>query len=180
MFFTPADRNPFATRNVERLAFRGYGKDVNGILARWESAGFRGVIVGPEGTGKTTLLDAIERALAAKEWRIVRVSPQADQLPPKLVFPKGNFPVAVLLDCAGLLGRFRLCLWRWKGRRVAGWIETAHAPNGLPVIHETLTTEALLAELVEELAPGTRVPPGLFQKHRGNIRMALREMYDRA
>jgi len=51
----------------------------------------------------------------------------------------------------------------------------------LPTLIECTTSPALLDRIVHRLAPDTdavRTPNDLFARHHGNLREALRELYD--
>lgn len=87
----------------------------------------------------------------------------------------------ILLDGAEQLGflawqRFRL---QHKGRLII----TTHQPGRLPTALTTVTTPELLANIIKKLAPsaelGENVVAVLFERHSGNIRDAIRELYDR-
>lgn len=57
---------------------------------------------------------------------------------------------------------------------------TLHARGWLPTLATLTTSPALLAELVRELTGETMSCEALYHQHRGNLRAALRELYDRA
>jgi hypothetical protein len=89
---------------------------------------------------------------------------------------------AILIDGAEQLGG--VAWWRLERRlRPAGkLVITSHRPARLPTIHECTTSPELLAELIDELAPGTAFEidiEALYQRHDGNIRLCFRELYDR-
>lgn len=70
--------------------------------------------------------------------------------------------------------------------RCAGLVVTLHQPSAwtrLPIWVRTQPTFALLETLLEELGTAGTVPRDiaaqLFEKHRGNLREVLRELYDR-
>ena len=76
---------------------------------------------------------------------------------------------------------WRTFLWRTAG--VKGVVATLHRPARLPTLVECRTDPALLARIIAELCPEDAGDIGvihqLYEKHQGNIRLALREMYDR-
>jgi energy-coupling factor transporter ATP-binding protein EcfA2 len=180
----PAD-NPFASHRVEGLAYRYDEPGLAAICRRLEAIGGRGAIVGPKGSGKTTLLEELASAVPGEAvhmrigggcrhpWRTARA-----QLPAR-VAPDH----AVLVDGAEQLGPlgWRLLLRATRPARI--FIATLHKPGLLPTLIECRTDHALLGELVSELAPedAPSLAPGLgelFQRHQGNIRSCLRELYD--
>jgi hypothetical protein len=180
----PAD-NPFASHRLEGLAFRFNGSGIDAIGRRLEEIGGRGAIVGPKGSGKTTLLEEIASALCGERihvriwggcghpWRTARA-----QLP-RPVRPKH----AVLVDGAEQLGPIGWRLLLRATRPARSLVATLHQPGLLPTLIECRTTSHLLSELVEELVPADAPSLGprleeLFDRHGGNIRSCLRELYD--
>jgi hypothetical protein len=87
----------------------------------------------------------------------------------------------ILLDGAEQLGwlDWRRFLWRTAG---CGVVITSHRPGLLPTLIHCSTSPELLLGIVETLLgePLTckRRVTELFGKHHGNLRDALREMYD--
>jgi hypothetical protein len=90
----------------------------------------------------------------------------------------------VLLDGAELLGWFAWREFVWRTRRAGGLVATLHWPGRLPTLAECRPDASRLCEIVREL---TGEPEGfsaedaavLLARHDGNLREALREMYDR-
>ena len=74
-------------------------------------------------------------------------------------------------------------MWfRWRARRAGGVIITAHGSGRLPTLVVCATNAALLDRIIRRLTPDVlaAAPPAadLFTRHRGNLRNALRELYD--
>ena len=65
-----------------------------------------------------------------------------------------------------------------KARRARGLVITSHRCGLLPTLVECETSAPLLREIVETLHPGQPEVDLLFDRHRGNVREALRELYD--
>ncbi|HYN20696.1 MAG TPA: hypothetical protein VE078_07040, partial [Thermoanaerobaculia bacterium] len=105
----------------------------------------------------------LRRALRRLDWRPLR-SLKPDDF--------------VLLDGADLLGPLSWLRVRWCCRRAGGLVITSHRPGLLPTLLECETTPELLAEIVNELAGESTQVEELFARHRGNLRTALRDMYD--
>ena len=66
-----------------------------------------------------------------------------------------------------------------RGRK--GLVITSHRPNLLPTLIECHTSPDLFGQIVETLAPSGDCPENIaavYHKHKGNIRDALRELYD--
>src|SRR5437868_15544127 len=58
--------NPFAADRVLRVRYRPQGWTWEQLLARLEQLDYRGAIVGPEGRGKTTLLEDLGERLKGR------------------------------------------------------------------------------------------------------------------
>jgi hypothetical protein len=77
-------------------------------------------------------------------------------------------------------------VWPWfkrRAKRAAGLVITSHRRGMLPTLVECSTTPALLDEIITEILGEESnilrpLTPTLFTKHRGNLRAALRELYD--
>lgn len=180
--------NPFATVRTERLSFRLPGLTWEELLNRFDHLGRRAALVGSKGSGKTTLLGQIEARLRQRGFETVRL---------QLTETRNRFPPGLLVDLAATMtsrhvvlldGAEQLGYWRWLAfkrcfRRATGLLVSAHRPGLLPTLLECRTSPALLAGLVEELLNGeSRISDAdadaRFERHRGNLREALRELYD--
>jgi hypothetical protein len=182
--------NPFATHHLHALRLRlpaGDGWDL--LLARFAALGHRAAVVGGEGRGKTALLDALAPRLAARGFtlRRVTVAEAAGRLPTneerELTAGLAAHDL-IVVDGVDQLGRAAWLRLRRQSRVAGGLLVASHRPGLLPTLVECVTSAALLAELVAELTAGRRCPPlppaaELFARHRGNLREALRELYDR-
>ena len=178
----PAD-NPFAGHRVDSLTYRFHGSGVDDLLDALTRYRGRGAVIGPHGSGKTTLLDTLAPRLGGGVVR-VRLASGTDRPIDHVLhgLPTAVGPAhTVLLDGAEQLGP-----WAWRRFRrateAAGTlVVTSHRPGRLATIHECRTSPALLAEQVRELDPATAdtVDLGdLFHRHRGNLRLCFRELYD--
>ena len=180
--------NPFRTERTDSLRYRAAGFGWADLLARLERQGGRGAIRGPEGSGKTTLLGEIGGRLADRGLEVRRLRPSLDdrRLARSQVreLARGAGPAtALLLDGADRVGLFE---WRRlvKAARPAGIVVvTTHREGRLPTLHRCATSAALLRELAVELAPAAELAAvsfdELYSRQRGNVRTALRALYDR-
>lgn len=178
--------NPFATHRVLTVRYRLQGISWPELLDRFAGLGFRAAVVGPEGSGKTTLLEDLGERLAREGFRLRlltlgrgqgRLSPAEEE---SLL---GDLDVRDLLlaDGADQLGRLSWSRLRQRSHAAGGLLVTAHRSGLLPTLHRCITTPELLDGVVRELLAGEE--PGvdlraLFSRHRGNLRTALRELYD--
>jgi hypothetical protein len=177
--------NPFAVHRVLKLRYRLSEPGWDELLVRLERLHYRAAIVGPEGSGKTTLLEELAQRLAARGLRVRLATLRHRQrrlgaaLATSLCCGLGARQL-VLVDGAQELARLAWLGLRRRTRRAAGLVVTSHRPGLLPTLVECSTDPALLAALVTELGerPQDPGPEELHRRHRGNLRLALRELYD--
>lgn len=181
--------NPFSTDRILRVRYRPQGGLTwDGLLERLAELGWRASVVGPDGAGKTTLLEDLEVRLQGRGFRtaMVRLSETNYRISPETVrrlIAEANSRAIVLVDGADHLGR--PAWWRFcrRTRNAGGLVITSHRRGLLPTLLECTTTPELLEEIVHEMLG---VQAGafsvdlrtLFAKHDGNVRDALRELYD--
>lgn len=180
-----ARENPFRTERVLSVRYRLPGGTA-ALLDRFEAMGRRAALIGPQGSGKTTLLEDLAPAIRARGLGVRWIDLDAereffDSATYRRFFDALEPATVVLLDSAEKLGRARWAAFERESRRAAGLLVTAHGPGLLPTLRECSTTPALLAELVRELVGGeaeTLPLDRLYERHRGNLREALRALYD--
>ena len=177
--------NPFSTDRVLKIRYRPRGWTWGELLDRLQRLNYRAAIVGPEGRGKTTLMEDLEphlraRGFAVKHLLLTRERPTFDRQWLRDFIAGVSRSDILLFDGAEQLNR--LAWWRFRrlSRRAGGLVITSHRAGLLPTLVECQTDAALLAEIVRELQPGR---PGedaerLLARHQGNVRGALRELYD--
>ncbi|HJQ69277.1 MAG TPA: hypothetical protein VKA70_09905 [Blastocatellia bacterium] len=180
--------NPFNTDSVLGVRYRLRGPTWEELLARMEEMGYRAAIVGPHGSGKTTLLEDLEPRLAALGFSIIRLRLDAETRSFDRKFLKSLFRTlserdVLLFDGAEQMSRLAWLIFKRRTKRAAGLIVTSHDRRRLPTLIECRTSPELLHEIIVELTgdeAGARsaVAATLHAKHRGNLRDALREMYD--
>ena len=196
-----ARNNPFRTTRVEStIQFQPEWLDTSWheILARF--ATFRATrancaVVGPHGTGKTTFFDGLEQHLKQQDYEVLRISLHRTvdgrcELP--TIPTDVHRDTVILLDSAGVVGwRFSSPMyfqqrnqWRTQLERIAHCqtVESRHHRNNVPVLLQTSSTATMLQTIIRRLDPDWQIPmpeiETLYQRHRGNIREALRECYD--
>lgn len=180
--------NPFRVARLDALRYVESDLAVDETLAKLERHGMRGALVGPHGTGKSTLLrelgdrllgwglspmplfmNADERGTLPRSWRsAVRTAGHGD---------------ALLLDGYDLLPYWARAKVLYASRGASAVIVTTHRRCAFRTIARTQSSPALLRKLVTELTDedaADRVDcEALWQQHTGNLRDALRELYDR-
>jgi hypothetical protein len=158
------------------------------LLQRLRRLGYRGAIVGPNGTGKTTLLEDLEKPLAELGFTIKRLRLD-DRLSTFSREFLGRFFAGVsrrdviLFDGAELMSRLAWNRFRRRSRKAGGLVITSHRTGMLPTLKECAASPELLDEIISELLDVEAVTNrasavALHRKHNGNLRAALREMYD--
>jgi hypothetical protein len=183
-----ARENPFSVSRVLAVRYRFLEGGWEDLFARLHALEGRGAIVGPEGSGKTTLLEDLSQQIERQGWRVHFVTLSAGEVslsPPQQraaleAARSGGF---LLVDGADALApRAWRALLR-RGRLAGGFVVTAHAEELLPTLWRTRTSPDLLAETVRALTGlgpegFGRPAEDLFRSHAGNLREALRELYD--
>ncbi len=183
--------NPFATRYVRPGAIDYIfpaGVAAAQLVENLCANGWQGQIIGPHGSGKSTLIAALAPHLARAGRTVVTRCLRA----PERKFPLGKedlrFPDAnglAVIDGFEQLSPFQ----RWKGMRLlrkndCGLLATAHTSVGLPMIYETRPTIELALRIVVALAsvaPIAVTPDDvrrLFHEQAGNLREVLFGLYD--
>jgi molybdopterin-guanine dinucleotide biosynthesis protein len=174
----PARDNPFRSERIGALAFRyPPGCDQHSLLGRLAAFGHRAAIVGPAGSGKTTLSRDLERALG-RDYRIWRVTQRHGDRRLTRHLPQLDVEDYVVLDGAEQLAWVEVQTLRWQARGAGGLLMLSHRPVGLPTLLATATSQALLDDLIAELVPGRRDIAAALAHHGGNVRAALRALYD--
>ena len=176
--------NPFAVQRVLAVRYRLSGTSWDELLERLAALRFRAALVGPHGHGKTTLLEDLGARLAGRGFRVRAVTlHEGDRrlaaAQRRELFKELTASDLLLLDGAEQLGRLAWLEVRTRARGAGGLVVTSHRPGLLPTLHECRTTPELLKGIVGELLREEIAVEELFARHEGNVRGALRELYDR-
>jgi len=185
---TTAADNPFRVQRIHALAYRAPNYDRDALLARLETLDYRAAIVGPHGHGKSTLLNELAEALADHGWTCHFLFSNTEKrgVPPDFytaVAPNLGKRDIVLHDGADLLNLVQWTRFSRAVRKAGGLVITSHRKGRLPTLFECRTSEALMLELLAELAPGDgdRLAPrakALLEEHRGDLREVFLALYD--
>jgi hypothetical protein len=183
--------NPFATRFIRPGALRFIfprGHSAESIVDALQAAGWRGEIIGPHGSGKSTLVAALMPVLESRGRRVRhflfrRNSPKPQ--PDSLDGSQWDFRTQVVVDGYEQLTWFsRRRLQSACRKRGAGLLITSHQPCGLTTIYRTQTTLPLARAVVAALLPlgDTTISPAdvalAYEETRGNLRETLFRLYD--
>ena len=180
--------NPFSASRMDRLRYRPEGWTWDEMLTRIEQHHFRGAIVGPKGSGKSTLIRALIPKLAARGFRarFLRTWAERPTLSQKvrhhlsLTLQSRDI---VILDGAEQLGWFAWRRLQRLFRPAAGFLITTHAPGRLPTLVTCRPSLKMAQTLLNELAGTESLPDetlrDAYERHGGNLREMIREFYDR-
>jgi hypothetical protein len=182
--------NPFATRRTRpgAVPFVFPPKEsADSLLERLRAQGWWGQIVGPHGTGKSTLLAALRPLLQAAGRQMAEIALHDGQrrLPAEFWSGPWTSNTQVVIDGYEQLSQWARHRLKWRCRRLGcGLLVTGHAPLGLPEVFCTRADLDTARQVVERLAgtdSGTVNSQDLterFQAHGGNLREVLFDLYD--
>jgi energy-coupling factor transporter ATP-binding protein EcfA2 len=179
--------NPFRAERMDGLDYRPQGISWEEILCRLHELELRAAIVGPHGSGKSTLLNDLGNRFERQGFQVRSLFMNSDSLRPSLtalaqVCRHSGPGTLILFDGACHLPWPAWQSFKFLSRRAGGLIITAHSPGRMPLLVKTSTTTRLLETIVADLYPDPpsmirQQLPALHQKHKGNIRQALFELY---
>lgn len=154
-----AAENPFRSSAIAKIRYRMSEVELAELAARAASAPFRQCcLLGPEGSGKTTLMEDLEPFLQAMgfEPRWISLQEEATRSERREALRRlGRYGPA---DVCLLDGGEVLTWWQWRQvgilarRRRFHLIATLHRERGLPVLRTHDTSWPLARELVKDLA----------------------------
>ena len=193
---TPVD-NPFATRYTRPTAGQYLfpeGVDARLLVARLRESGWWGQIIGPHGSGKSTLVQTLVPHLQAA-GRTVEVhahhSPSLSAGSSRLAIGQANAThwnsaTQIVIDGYEQLGWLQRTWLKWQCRRHrAGLLATAHNDVGLPQLWRTEASAEMTRRIVTRLLGEADAPwlqsveiERLFAANRGNVREVLFGLYD--
>jgi hypothetical protein len=201
----PARRdNPFATCWIKpgALPFRfASGESAGQLVARLAAQNWRGAIVGPHGSGKSTLVEALKPAIAAAGRSPLAITLRDGQrrLPSDFLWRVGQTCVpAARQECPlqelGLvvIDGYEQLSW-WERLRLAhgcrragvGLLVTAHKHTRIPTLIELAPDLGLVRQLVADLSTNVSAsitPNDIAASHAchgSNVREIFFDLYDR-
>jgi hypothetical protein len=180
-----AHENPFRAQRLEALDFRVPG-GLELLVDRFEAMGRRAAVIGGHGSGKTSLLAALVPRLVARGLEVasLRLRRGERRLGPvgERWLARATPGVVLLLDGSDELGVRDWSRVLLASRRAGGLLVATHGRSLLPTLYRCRPDAHLLADLMRDLHRGcTCALPSaeaLLARHGGNLREALRELYD--
>ena len=185
--------NPFATRHVRPGAVPFLfppGASIDALLDRLERHHGWGQIIGPHGTGKSTLLAGLLEGLARRGRRtlVAELHDGHRRLPEAVwrALAPGGGGLQVVID-----GYEQLGFWTRRRLKAAcrrdghGLLVTAHRSVGLPDLYRTHVAPDCARRVLEHLLAGEGRPlvddddlAACLTARGGNLREALFDLYD--
>lgn len=164
------------------------GVSAESLAADLARNGWRGAIIGPHGTGKSSLLVALAGDLERRGRKIIHQQLHGGQRAldwPALAWQSWTNETLVIIDGYEQLSLWQRLLLRARCyQRGTGLLVTAHQPVQLPTIFTTQPTTELAQRIVQQLIPAgdERITPGdvaaVFTEQQGNIRETLLQLFD--
>jgi hypothetical protein len=182
--------NPFSTRHTRpgAIPFRfADGESPDAMVEKLRGNGWLGQILGPHGSGKSTLVAALLPALeaAGKSPLLIELHDGQRRLPVRLRSLAQRPETIVIVDGYEQLARWnRYRLKAFCRRRALGLLVTSHDSVGLPDLYRTTTSPELAERLVHTLLDGRSFPLSSedlgtrLAAHGGDLRELLFELYD--
>lgn len=185
------DHNPFATRFIRPGALTylfSPDESAESLVERLRQNGWRGEIIGPHGSGKSSLLAKLIPQLTAAGRTVVHYGlHQGERSLPvsRADVARWNEKTQVIVD-----GYEQLSWWSRRkllslvNSRQTGLLITAHQPMGLPTLLSTRPTLALARQIVSRLLPAGDMTlnendiAAAFAMHPTNLREVLFALYD--
>jgi len=184
--------NPFATcwTRPGAIAFQfSDGECAEQLVAGLAAANWRGAIVGPHGSGKSTLVKTLQPHLADSGRSISTITLRDGQRRLPADFVHKSLALArplIIIDGYEQLSWPSRLLIRSRCRRVsAGLVVTSHAPTGLPLLYDTQPSLQIAEQLVSTLTAHNPSPvtaadvAASHASHGSNLRELLFALYDR-
>jgi hypothetical protein len=181
--------NPFRSRRVLTVRYSLPEAQWSELVSRVSRPGFRGAVVGPHGSGKTTLVEDLVSRLHRRGFRTrwLRLDDRCRSIDGATAgFEKGwrgrLAEEIVIVDGAEQLSLLAWWRFRLQVRGAAGLLITTHRAGRLPTIYACRTTPETLRSVVAQLGESLDFAraEALHRRFAGNIREAVRHLYDEA
>lgn len=178
--------NPFSTRFIRpgSIPYRfAENESAAGLAEKLAAQEWRGCIIGPHGTGKTSLLLALEPEIKRLGKRPHHVTLGASNSGPWWPSVPWSADTLLIIDGYEQLSLIARAMLRWQCWQTStGLLVTSHTPVGLPLLVQTEATWELATELVRRLWDSADELPweaieSTWRQHPGDMREFLFGMY---
>lgn len=185
------DANPFATCWTRPGAIPFLfpdGQSATRLVAKLSASGMHGAIVGPHGSGKSSLLEALKPALLSAGFSVHGITLRNHQrrLPTWFLKTLPERPGIAIVDGYEQLSWLsRVGLHHACRRAGLGLLVTAHQRTRYPTLIRLAPDERLVRKLAAHLAAKVSTPVtaadvvASHARHGRNVREILFELYDR-
>lgn len=183
--------NPLRVERILQVRFRldsiEPGLALDELLTRWEKQGQRGALIGPHGSGKTTLLEDLAAPLTARGYQILNLHLSREKRQFSLEDWHGlqnmTPQTVILLDGAEQLNFLNWLHFKQASKKARGVLITSHRAGLLPTLLECRTSPQLLRGILHQILGNDAAIwdvecEVLWKRHQGDLRLALREIYD--
>lgn len=187
----PPQRNPFSTANTRPGAIPFHfpaGTAAVQLVEQLRQQKWWGEIVGPHGSGKSTLIATLRPILAkfGRDVECFTLHRGEKRLPISNHQPRSwKSSTQVVVDGFEQMSFWRrMALKRTCNKRRTGLLVVTHTSVGLPSLFGTRTTPELAQRLVMELTAGDSMqinPEDVrrsYDRHQANLRETFFELYD--
>ncbi len=183
--------NPFSTRWVKPGAMPYLfpkGADIAKVVERLRQNEWRGAIIGPHGSGKSTLIAALMDELARRSISVRHVALHADERkPPSDLLVKFESRLLIIDGFEQLSWWTRKQMVSAMRKTHGGLVIVAHnerATCGIHAVFRTVSDLQTLQNIIENYLPPeanwiqSEELSMAFYAHQGNLRNALFALYD--
>ncbi len=183
-----ARENPFNTERLNEIRYHLIKGTWENLMEKLAGMNYRASIIGPHGSGKSKLLYDLQIRLSdsgfgAKTVFLNREKRSLDKRFLNTFLENLSQRDMIFFDGADLMGRLEWRRFKQRTAGAAGLIVTSHRAHLLPLLMRCSTTPDLLHGIVRQLlgeqaAELHITTDAIYHKHRGNMRDAIRELYD--
>lgn len=184
MRFHGAPHNPFVAARFAPGQLPWFGDELEWLCSRALVPGARHQIVGPHGSGKSSLLALLEARALSASFRVTRVR-GSEGFAPERFATRGPRELWLVDEYEELSAWARLRLAAARARTRPALVVTAHHDIGYASLRLGAVTPETAELVVRQLVSGRDWPaperPRLaaaLARHRGNLREVLFELYD--
>ena len=184
-----AEDNPFRRSAIANIRYEITSEDLQHILDKLKIQNYCGAILGPHGSGKSTLMEDIQHGLEGegKKTQWIRIHKESEKSVKRAAIKKilaCDVNTINFLDGAESLGVINWITLAYKiKKKRRTLIATTHYPCPLPRIFKTYTSQAQALELTQKLAAEywnptlEAVAKNAYTKNKGDVREVFRACY---